>query len=175
MASQSTLTDLLVRAQHGDALAWEQALPAVYEDLKEIAAAHFRKERKGHILQPTALVHEAWLKLIRTPGVAFQSRIHFYSFCSRLMRQILIDQARRRQLGMESISTGSDHVDAASLEEALTELEKLSPRQCRVVEMRYFGGMSAEEIAGVLDCSPRTVKRDWLAARTWLFEYMQTP
>jgi RNA polymerase sigma factor (TIGR02999 family) len=170
----ATLTDLLVRAQRGGPQAWNEALPIVYHDLKQIAAAHFRQKRSSHILQPTALVHEAWLKLIRTPGIGFQSRIHFFSFCSRLMRQILVDQARRRKLEGQPAPALSDSVETLDLDEALLELEKLSPRQCRVVEMRYFGGMSIEEIADALDCSSRTIKRDWLAARTWLYQHLQS-
>jgi RNA polymerase sigma factor (TIGR02999 family) len=172
-ASQPRLTELLVRAQRGDGEAWNQALPLVYDELHQIAAAHFRRERDGHLLQPTALVHEAWLKLLRTPGVAFENRIHFFSFCSRLMRQILVDHARRRTLEAQPLPSGNQPVDIGALDEALTELERLSPRQCRIVEMRFFAGMSMEEIAGTLDCSTRTVKRDWLAARAWLFQYLE--
>lgn len=177
MSEGTSITELLTRAQRGDEQAWNQALPLVYNDLRRIASAHFRKESRGQVLQPTALVHEAWLKLVRARSVSFENRVHFFSFCSRLMRQVLIDEARRRKCKLESepFTANMEPVDATALDEALAELAKLSPRQCEVVEMRYFGGLSIDEIAGVLGLSSRTVKRDWLAARTWLFQYLQSP
>lgn len=165
------LTELLVRAQRGDRNAAEQAFPEIYGELRRIAAGHFRKEPSPHLLQPTALVHEAWLKFSRAPGINIESRVHFLAISSRFMRQVLIDQARHRK--MEAVeSSPSQLFDTSELDEALTELEKLNPRQCQVVEMRYFAGMSIEEIAAALELTPRTIRRDWAAARAWLFQYL---
>ncbi|MEO8027948.1 MAG: ECF-type sigma factor [Bryobacteraceae bacterium] len=172
-AEHIALTDLLSRAQQGDSEAWDQALPLVYDELKRIAAAHFRNEASGNLLQPTALVHEAWLKLARLSNIHFGNRTHFFSLSSRLMRQILVDQARRRRSGEALPNPACDSVDAAALDDALSELEKVHPRQCRVVEMRYFAGMTLDEIATELHVTSRTVKRDWVAARAFLFQLMQ--
>jgi RNA polymerase sigma factor (TIGR02999 family) len=174
----SGLTDLLLAAQRGGPSAWTEAMPVVYQELKRIAAVHLHGEQAGnqfgrHILQPTALVHEAWLKLVRLPGLQFENRLHFFSICSRLMRQILVDQARHARIEGLAVPLVQES-DATALDEALDELAKLSERQCRIVEMRYFAGMSIEEIGSVLELSPRTVKRDWSVARTWLYDYLHS-
>jgi RNA polymerase sigma factor (TIGR02999 family) len=144
-----------------------------YPELRGIAEAHFRKERSGHILQPTALVNELWLKFIALNAVQFSDRVHFFSFCSRLMRQILADHARRGAIHERALSMmpADNRIEKTTveLEFALRELEEAQPRAARVVELRYFGGMSIEEIAESLGVSPATVKRDWIAARAWLF------
>jgi RNA polymerase sigma factor (TIGR02999 family) len=171
LPTQPTLTELLVSAQSGDQAAWSKALPLVYGELRRISATHMRREHAGHVLQPTALVHEMWLKLLRTPGLSFESRSHFLSICSRLLRQIHIDHARHDAHANVSLSSAAP-VDLVALNAAMADLEKLSARQCCVVEMRYFGGMTIEEIAAALHASPRTVKREWVAARAWLHNYL---
>jgi RNA polymerase sigma-70 factor (ECF subfamily) len=168
---QATLTELLRIAQRGNREAWESALPLIYNELRRIAAYHMQRERAGHLLQPTALISEIWLKLRRTPDLSFESRAHFFSICSRLMRQILVDLARRTMRDHTCLLS-APAVDLGALNAAMADLEKLSARQCRVVEMRYFGGMTNEEIAVALGTSPRTVKRDWVAARAWLYNYL---
>ncbi len=173
MCADAGLTELLIRAQRGDKSAWSEAAPLVYQELRRIASTHFRNSGAGHILQPTALLHEAWLKLIRHPQISFENRTHFFSYCARLMRQVMADEARRRKVRSQPLSLTEDCVDFEDLDEALSRLAQLSARQAQVVEMRYFGGLSVEEIATALECSPRTVKRDWLAARTWLFEQLK--
>jgi RNA polymerase sigma-70 factor (ECF subfamily) len=167
----ANLTELLTVAQRGDNDAWDKALPPLYAELRRIAAAHMQRERAGHLLQPTALINEMWLKLRRTPDVSFESRAHFMAIASRLMRWILVDLARRDERAGGCVPTDAP-VDLNALDAAMADLEKLSPRQCRVVEMRYFGGMTVEEIADALATSPRTVKRDWVAARAWLHHYL---
>lgn len=167
------VTALIRRIQSGDSDAWEPLTEKVYPELRRIAAAHFRNERPGHLLRPTALVHEVWLKLVAIRSVEIDDRVHFFSLCSRLMRRILVDEARRRKVhekALEVIMT-SDRADtdALELDRALKILEETQPRAARVVELRYFAGMSIEEIAEVLDISAATVKRDWLAARAWLY------
>jgi len=141
-----------------------------------IAEVHFRKERPEHRLQPTALVNEVWQKFIALNAVQFSDRIHFFALCSRFMRQILVDHARRRAFHERALSTmpiGEDiTTDAVDLDRALRKLEESQPRAAQVVELRFFGGMSVEEIAQSLAVAPATVKRDWLAARAWLYNQL---
>jgi RNA polymerase sigma-70 factor, ECF subfamily len=164
-----SLTELLLEAQRNGPAGWDEAIPAVYDELHRLASAHFANERGPHLLQPTALIHEAWIKLVRLKSLQFENRSHFYSICSRLMRQILIDHARRAQLETRVIiGPASESVASDALDHALDALSKLNPRHAQIVEMRYFGGMSIEEIASELAISPRTVKREWSSARLWL-------
>jgi RNA polymerase sigma-70 factor, ECF subfamily len=169
---EMTVTEMLNAAQRGNGEAWDTALRVLYGELRRISAAHMRLERSGHLLQPTALVHEAWLKLLKTPGLSIESRVHFLSTCSRLMRQLLVDHARRGSSAPFNANTGEAQADLGALHEALTDFEKLSPRQYRVVELRFFAGMTLEEIAAATNSSVRTVKRDWVAARAWLYNYL---
>ena len=154
----------------------DRLVEKAYPELHRIAEAHFRHERAGHLLQPTALVNEAWQKFVALDAVELSDRVHFLSLCSRLMRQILVDHARRRATHESVVS--SMRVDdrgeesTLDLDLALRKLEEAQPRAARVVELRYFGGMSTEEIAQCLDVSPATVKRDWLAARAWLYRQL---
>ena len=176
MAELGEITSLLRRLRSGDQAAQDRLVEKAYPELHRIAEAHFRHERAGHLLQPTALVNEAWQKFVALDAVELSDRVHFLSLCSRLMRQILVDHARRRathERAVESIriddrddSTGADALD---LDLALRRLGEAQPRAARVVELRYFGGLSNEEIAQSLDVSPATVKRDWVAARAWLY------
>lgn len=171
----------LGRFTRGDAEAREYLLPLVYSELRKIAAAHLRRERTDNSLQPTALVHEAYLKLVDMNRMEWRDRVHFFALSSRLMRQILVDKSRRDSaakrgggvvvLAMnEAIAGQSKHIDILALDEALNELARVDERKAKVVEMRFFGGLSEEEIGTVLDISARTVKRDWQMARAWLYD-----
>jgi RNA polymerase sigma factor (TIGR02999 family) len=172
------ITRLLADWRRGDEAAAERLLPLVYHELKKIAAIHLRGERAAHTLQPTALVHEAYLRLVDLEQVDWRDRTHFFALASRLMRRILVDHARRRQAVKRS--PDQDLPPAASeeaglrieellaLDAALDRLAALDERQVRVVELRYFAGLSVEETAQVLDVSPSSVKRDWVSARAWL-------
>jgi RNA polymerase sigma factor (TIGR02999 family) len=172
------ITRLLADWRRGDEAAAERLLPLVYHELMKIAAIHLRGERAAHTLQPTALVHEAYLRLVDLEQVDWRDRTHFFALASRLMRRILVDHARRRQAVKRS--PDQDLPPAASeeaglrieellaLDAALDRLAALDERQVRVVELRYFAGLSVEETAQVLDVSPSSVKRDWVSARAWL-------
>lgn len=169
------VTALIHRVQSGDTAAWDQLSTQVYPELHRIAEAHFRKERPGNLLQPTALIHETWIKLLALQSVRFEDRLHFFSLCSRFMRRILVDDARRRAAHERTLemcpgfNAAEVDTDVLELDRALRKLEEIHPRPARVVELRYFGGMPIEEIADVLNVAPATVKRDWVAARAWLY------
>lgn len=173
MPQPGEITALLHQLRSGDRTAWDRLSEKTYPELHRIAQAHFRDERPGHLLQPTALVNEVWQKFIALDAVQFSDRIHFLSLCSRLMRQILVDHARRRATHERVLSLmGTDdrtEENTLDLDLAMKKLEEAQPRAAQVVELRYFGGMSIEEIAEYLEVSPATVKRDWLAARAWLY------
>jgi len=167
------ITALLRQFRSGDRKAWDRLSERTYPELRRIAEIQFRNESPGHVLQPTALVNEVWLKFLALNAVQLNDRVHFFSLCSRLMRQILVDNARRR-LTHERALTALDETDRAAestvdLDLALGKLEALQPRAAKVVEMRYFSGLSIEEIAEALGVSAVTVKRDWIAARAWLY------
>jgi RNA polymerase sigma factor (TIGR02999 family) len=175
MPEPGEITALLHRLRSGDRTAWDLLVERAYPELHRIAEAHFRGERQGHLLQPTALVNEAWQKFVALDAVELNDRVHFLSLCSRLMRQVLVDHARRRathERAVESMRI-DDRVEAGALDLALRKLAEAHPRPARVVELRYFGGLSIEEIAQSLEVSPATVKRDWLAARAWLYRQLQ--
>jgi RNA polymerase sigma factor (TIGR02999 family) len=176
----SEITALLQAHAAGDAAALEQLLPRVYGELRRIARIRLRRERSGHTLAATDLVHEAYLKLLPVERVDWRSRAHFFAIASRAMRNVLVDHAVRRGAAKRgagaTVLTLEDH-DAAreqplddliALSEALTRLEQLDARQARVVECRYFGGLTLEETAEALKTSPATVSRDWTFARAWL-------
>lgn len=168
---------------HGDATVLERLAPVVYAELHRIARRNLVNEREGHMLQPTALVNEAFVRLLGKGQVDWANRAHFFGFSARLMRQVLIDFAR----GQETVkrgrrshhidlsaagdlrAQGSDPVDLVDLNEALDELGRLDARQARLVELKYFGGLENTEIAAVLGISEATVMRDWRVARAWLF------
>jgi RNA polymerase sigma factor (TIGR02999 family) len=173
MPQPGEITSLLRQLRSGDRAASDRLVERAYPELHRIAAAHFRHERPGHLLQPTALVNEAWQKFVALDAVELSDRVHFFSFCSRLMRQILVDHARRRATHERVLSSmrieGREEENTLDLDLALRKLEEAQPRAARVVELRYFGGMSNEEIAQCLDVSLATVKRDWLTARAWLY------
>jgi RNA polymerase sigma factor (TIGR02999 family) len=176
MSEPGEITALLRRLRTGDRAAEERLVEKAYPELHRIAAAHFRHERPGHVLQPTALVNEAWQKFVALESLEISDRVHFLSLCSRLMRQVLVDHARRRathERAVESMRVDDRmEADALDLDLALRKLAEVHPRPARVVELRYFGGLSIEEIAQGLEVSPATVKRDWLAARAWLYRQL---
>jgi RNA polymerase sigma factor (TIGR02999 family) len=173
------VTALLRAWSGGDEQARDELLPLIYGELRRRAAAHLRRERHGHTLQPTALVHEAYLRLVGQ-GVAWKNRAQFYGLASEMMRRILVDHARARQRDKraggwtrveldEAVAIAEERdIDLVQLDQALIELSQLDPRHGRIVELRYFGGLNMEETAEVLGVSPATVKRDWSLARAWL-------
>ncbi|MBZ5583947.1 MAG: sigma-70 family RNA polymerase sigma factor [Acidobacteriia bacterium] len=186
MAKPSEITMLLAEMGEGKSEALPKLIPLVYQELKRLAARFLRDEREGHTLQPTALVNEAYLRLAgQTAG--WQNRAHFMAVAGQVMRRILVDYARRRvadKRGGGEMPLDLDQcefrVDAGESEEllavddALSRLAALDPQQARVVEMRYFGGMTVEETARALAISPRTVKREWAMAKAWLRVEMST-
>ncbi|MFL6537919.1 MAG: ECF-type sigma factor [Chthoniobacterales bacterium] len=160
---------------------FNELMPAVYEELRHLAASYLRGERPDHTLQPTALVHEAYLRLARQKHIDERNRADVLGFGARIMRQILINHAksrsRQKRGGTDAVRITLDdaldfyderEVNVAAVDEALRELEELDVRQAQIVEMRFFGGLSIEEIAGALNISPATVKRDWTVAKIWL-------
>ena len=165
----------------GDTSSTEELLSLVYEELRSIAARYLRRERPDHTLQPTALVHEAFLKLVDISDITWQDRAHFFAVSANVMRRILVDHARARQsdkrggsvqrIALEdaiSLSSAPD-VDLIELDQALRELASFDQQQSNIVELRFFGGLTIEETAQVVGISPATVKREWLVAKAWLF------
>jgi RNA polymerase sigma-70 factor, ECF subfamily len=178
MSDTHEVTLLLNEWAKGDQKALDQLTPLVYKELRQLAAAYLRRERLGHTLQPTALVHESYLRLVDQSSPNFENRSHFYGVAARLMRQILVDHARRKQAGKrgglkvpleQAVSFREDRVeDLVALDAGLTALEKIDPRKCKAVELRYFGGLSVEELAKTLEVSAETVRRDLRMAEAWL-------
>ena len=181
--STSQITELLRRWSGGDTLALEKLLPIVYKELRRLAAGHLKKERAGQLLRTTALVHEAYLRLVDQRSSQWEGRAHFYAIASRVMRQVLVDYARRdaaarrggksRKLTLSEagdVAAPSEGMDFLALDGALNSLAAVDPRQARLVELRYFGGLTIEETAEVMNLSPATVKREWTVARAWLFK-----
>ena len=179
---QHEVTRLLGAWRHGDTKALDQLMPLVYGELKEIAARYFRRETPGHTLQPTAVVHEAFFRLMQQDGVEWQSRAHFMAVAAMMMRRVLIDyakvsRAQRRGGGVnavlleDSMALSEDKtIDTLIVDEALAELEALDPEQAKVVELRFFGGLSVEETAEVTKLFTATVKRYWRSARAFLLQ-----
>jgi RNA polymerase sigma factor (TIGR02999 family) len=184
MSETHGITGLLAEWAKGNQQALEELTPLVYKELRQLAAGYLRKERLGHTLQPTALVHEAYLRLVDITERDWQNRAHFFGVAARLMRQILVDHARRRQAAKrgglkvpleQAVSFQPDrNQDLVALDTGLTALEKMDVRKCRAVELRYFGGLSIEEIARSLDISIITVRRDLRIAESWLHREMQS-
>lgn len=177
MSERGEITTLLRELRSGDQSARDRLIEKAYPELHRIAQAHFRQERPGHLLQPTALVNEAWQKFMALDTVDLSDRVHFLSLCSRLMRQILVDHARRRATHERVVGSMliDDRLETTTLDldVALSRLEEAHPRAARVVELRYFGGLSNEEVAECLQISLATVKRDWLTARAWLHAQLE--
>ena len=178
------VTQLLKAMRTGDPKAAEHLLPLVYAELHRLAKSHMRRERPDHTLQATALINEAYLRLVGE-DVDWNSRAHFIGVAANVMRRVLVDYARTRnaeQRGgglqrvemQDELAISPDKLDEVEqLDEALKKLEKEDPRQARVVELRYFGGLSVEQIGALLEIAPRTVKRDWAMARLWLFRELR--
>jgi RNA polymerase sigma-70 factor, ECF subfamily len=184
MSNTHNVTALLARWAKGDNDALRDLTPIVYRELRLLAARYLRRERQGHTLQPTALVNEAYLRLVENKSPNWENRAHFFGVAARLMRQILVDHARRRHADKRAALTvpldeavsfqferGSDLV---ALDLGLQSLEKLDQRKCKIVEMRYFAGLSMEEIAQTLELSAVTVRRDLRMAEAWLHNQMRS-
>ena len=179
-ASPREVTQLLVDWSNGDQAALDKLMPLVYEELHRMAKRHLGREHPGHTLQTSALVNEAYLRLIDQRSVRWQNRAHFFAIAARLMRRILVDHARRRDaqkragsqihltLERTVVPAKQSDVDVLAIDEALTRLAAVDRQQAQIVELRFFSGLSVEETATALGISPRTVKRDWSVARAWL-------
>jgi RNA polymerase sigma factor (TIGR02999 family) len=183
MKTSASITQLLIKWRNGDEAALNQLLPMVYSELRRLANYYLRRERPGHSLQPTDLVHEAYLRLVDEKEMDWQNRAHFFGIAAVRMRHILVEHARRRQAAKRGGRGGGEHrlslieadqlaekrdVNLLALDDALQGLEVLDPQKARIVELRYFGGLTIEETAEALKISPATVKRAWSMARAWL-------
>ena len=184
---EEDVTRLLLAWRDGDEDALARLMPVVYDELRCLAASYMRRERPDHTLQATALLNEAYLRLIDQTRVSWQGRAHFFGIAARMMRRILMDHARQhravkrgsggRKLPLEDAleEPMRQDVDLLALDEALTRLERLDPRQSQVVELRFFAGLEVTEVAEVLGISTATVKREWAVARTWLHREIRAP
>lgn len=182
----SDVTRILERVQHGDLKAAEELLPLVYEELRKLAAHKMSHEAAGHTLQPTALVHEAWLRLGGSEGAQFENRAHFFGAAAEAMRRILVERARRRQRirhggGMEKtdlepieLAVEVEDEKVLAVNEALEELQAEDPVQAQIVKMKFFMGMQYEEIAASLGVSEKSVQRHWAYAKAWLFQRIRS-
>jgi RNA polymerase sigma factor (TIGR02999 family) len=178
--SPQNVTELLVGWSNGDKEALDRILPIVYDELRKQAARYLRRERVGHTLQTTALIHEAYIRLVDQKNVRWQNRAHFFGISAQLMRRILVDHARskrRAKRGGSDIRVSLDdahlitketELDIIAVDEALERLAKIDEQQSKIVELRFFSGLTVEETAEVLNISPATVKRDWSMAKAWL-------
>ena len=179
------MTELLLEWRHGDKAALDRLLPLVYDELRRVARARLKTERGGHMLQTTALVHEAYLRLVDLDRMTVQGRTHFFALAARLMREVLVDAARKRRadkrgggvtivgLDRASPATPAQSVDVLALDEALGQLAVVDERLCRVVELRYFAGLNIDEAAEALGVSTATVERDWTVAKAWLYQRLK--
>ena len=185
MAEQEQLTVLLKAWSGGDREAGGKLIPLVYDALRGLAARQLRGESKQRTLHPTALVHEAWLRLMSDRDVSFENRLHFFALAAQAMRRVLVDRARARDAqkragGWERVTLdeavaqeGPRELDAIALDEALEELQAIDPGKVRMVELRFYAGLSVDETAQVLGVSPSTVAREWRLARAWLFRKLE--
>jgi len=183
--SPKDVSILLLAWSNGDETALEKLVPLVYEELHRLAHRYISRERPGNTLQTTALAHEAYLRLVDAQGVQWHNRAHFFAVAAQTMRRILVDLARARhnlkhgggarQVSLDEVLVASPvrGVDMLALDEALGRLAALNPRQSQVVELRYFGGLTNEEVAEVIKISPRTVRSDWSLARAWLYRELR--
>ncbi len=183
-ATRDDVTELLGRWSDGEPEALERLLPIIYDQLRQLAAAHLRREHGGHTLETAALVNEAYLRLVDQQGVRWRNRAHFFAIAAQAMRRILVDHARRRRYRKR----GGDHqrvsldevcelpleraAELVEVDDALRDLAAFDPEQAQIVEMRYFGGLTLEEIAAVRGCTVRTVSRRWRMARAWLYHQL---
>jgi len=178
--TQGEVTQLLRKWSSGDEKALDRLVPIVYKELRRLAHYHLEREADGHTLQSTALVHEVYLRLCAHAEPRWENRAHFFAVAARMMRRILVDQARRRlagkrggkmpRLNLDDVPDLSSKRDSelVALDEGMNTLAEIDPRKARVIELRFFGGLSVEETAEVLKVSPHTVRRDWKLARAWL-------
>ena len=176
------VTGLLLSWRQGDAGALDRLVPLVYDELRRVARRHLRRERPGHSLQATALVHEVYLRLVDVDRMTLKSRTHFFAVAARLMRQILVDHARRKGAGkrgggvtmmsLDEVSPAAQtsNVDVLALDQALDTLSSFDLQQCRVVELRFFAGLNIDEAAEALGISTATVEREWAMAKAWLYQ-----
>jgi RNA polymerase sigma factor (TIGR02999 family) len=183
-ASSEDVTRLLLQMAEGDTAAVNYLLPLVYNELRRLASSYLQRERAGHTLQATALVHEAWLRLVDQTRVEWQNRAHFFGVAAQMMRRILVDNARahkasKRGGGAVIVSLDNDlevsserHAEIIAVDDALKALAAFDPLKSQIVEMRFFGGLNAEEIAAVLNLSAPTVNRHWRMARAWLYSHI---
>ena len=185
--STDDVTALLVRWRRGSAEAGDELMEKVQGELRRIAAGYLRGERAGHTLQPTAVVNEAYMRLVPQRGVHWENRAHFFGIAARMMRRVLVDHARKRRAakrdglsdeplsisGVPAPAAGLDQVDVLALHEALAELGALDPRQAQMVELRFFGGLTIDEVAAATHVSPATVKRELTTATVWLRHRMR--
>lgn len=186
--NNADITELLLAWSDGRREALDDLMPMVYADLRRVAAAYMRHEAVGHGLQPTALVHEAYFRLVDQKQVKWRNRAHFFGVAAGLMRRILVDDARRRRaekrgggwervtlVGDESAPESPQEIDVLSLHDALERLAEFDPQQARIVELRYFGGLTIEETAEVAGISAATVVREWTIAKAWLRAHLSRP
>jgi RNA polymerase sigma factor (TIGR02999 family) len=185
MEPSSEVTELLRQWSDGRQEALDQLMPQIYAELRRLASSYLRRERPDHTLQATALVHEAFLKLIDQRAVQWQNRAHFFGIAAQAMRRILVDHARAHASGKRGdgqrpvslddahVPTGTPNLDLLALDEVLTRLAAFDSQQSRVVELRFFGGLTMEETAEVLHISPATVGREWTVAKAWLYAELQ--
>lgn len=183
--SPQQITERLIAWNSGDAAARDDVIRGVYNELRRMAGRYLRLERPGHSLQPTALVHEAYLRLVDQTQVSWQNRAHFFGVAAQMMRRILVDHARTKQrdkrggparkLSLDEAMDASkgQPADLVALDDALESLARIDPRKSSVIELRFFGGLSVEETAEVLEVSPQTVLRDWKLAKAWLYQEMK--
>jgi len=180
LPQRDDVTQILIEWERGDRDAPERLMPLVYDDLRAIARSYLQRERADHTLQATGLVHEAYLRLVDQTSVGWQNRAHFVSVAAKVMRHFLVDHARARQASKrggvrdkiefdEALAPAEERaVDLVALDDARRELDAFDKRKSRIVELRFFGGLTTEEIGEVLDLSPRTIRREWRIAKAWL-------
>src|SRR5215210_1298799 len=184
MPDRTEVTALLLAWSEGDDVARSRLIDAVYDQLRRLARRHLRGERKNHSLSPTALVHEAYFKLIDQHEAKWQNRAQFFAIAARIMRRILVDHARSRAAAKRGasatvvlddvdVAVAGVNVDVLALDAAMEKLGRIDERQSRLVELRFFAGLTVDETAAILDVAPITVKRDWALARAWLFRELQ--
>ena len=182
MAASGEVTQLLIDYRHGDREALDALLPVVYDELKRIASGYLRRERPGHTLQPTALVHEAYLRLVNQHSVDWRNRAQFYGLAANMMRRILVNHAEKKRAEKrggagervvvedETVQIPGLDLDMLALDEALEQLASVDPAKEKLVEMKFFGGMTIDEIAEVTGRSTAAIERDWAFARGWLLK-----
>ena len=180
MSAQPNITELLAGYGRGDKEALDRLMPIVYDELRRQAARYLQREQAGHTLQTTALIHEAYVRLVDQRNVQWQNRAHFFGIAAQLMRRILVDHARTKKrvkrggsgvrvsLGEANVAARGEDLDVVALDEALNRLARIDEQQSRVVELRFFSGLTVEETAEAMGISPATVKRDWSMAKAWL-------